>query len=797
MSRPFNLILFSLAFSLTQATSFAQVINTAAGNGTSSFGGDTGPATAASMVSPWGVAVSPSGYVYISDQGNNRVRSINTTGLMGTAVGTGVAGYSGDSGPAAAARINTPRGVAEDRSGNMYIADQNNNVVRKVSSSGIISTFAGNGTSGYSGDNGPAVLAKLSFPQAVAADKSGNVYIADLNQVIRRVSTLGVITTIAGHAGTTGYSGDGGPATAATFNNIYGLCVDTSGNIYIADNGNNVIRKINTAGVISTYAGNSTAGYSGDNGPATAAELNSPMGVTTNKAQELYIADQTNNVIRKVTVGGTIITFAATGIAGYTGDHGYAILARINSPAGITCDTSGNVYFADNGNFVVRKISVGNRAPAFTRGTVFNFALCEDATAYGIDTMLSIRDSNVGQNEAWSHFYGPHHGTVSGSYATLSTDSVITPSGFTYTPATGFSGYDTVKFRVTDGSLSDTILIRILVNPTPPLSFIGGPSYACVGRSDTLTDTASGGTWAISNSLATISAGGVVTAHATGTDTISYHKVMAGCVNTVSKAIIIFPTSTTITGGDLLCIYHMTTLDATPAGGAWTTPDTLATVTDGVVNASYPGNDTIIYTISNSCGVFSASHTLVINDIVIPYVLITARPGYTIHPGQTDTLAAETPGATGLFRYQWQKNGFNIAGATDSVYISNDFANNDSITCLVYDVPCTFYAFGWAYIEVNDLNVSGTVLPANSIHLFPNPNDGRFRIIGTVARTDKEATIELVNIVGQVVYEDVAAVQNGAISKEMEIAQGLPDGMYLLRISVAEGSEVLRLMVRH
>ncbi len=780
------------------APGFGQVINTIAGNGTAVYGGDSGPATAAGFVQPWGIAVSPTGNKYISDFSDNRIRKVSTTGVISTLAGTGTGGYSGDAGAAVSAKINSPRGLALDVAGNLYIADQNNHVIRRVTPSGIISTFAGTGVSGYTGDGGSALGARLSYPQAVAVDRNGNILITDLNYVVRKVNSSGIISTIAGTAGISGYTGDGGAATAATFATPYGICTDTAGNIYVADNGNHVIRRINSAGIISTYCGNGTPGYTGDGGAAIAAQLNYPMGVVADSAGNLYIGDESNNVVRHITRAGIISTLAGTGVSGYSGDRGMAILAKLSLPTGVSCDGQGNVYVVDHGNYVVRKIDLTNRAPAFTAGASAHIVMCESAPALNIDSLLAIRDSNLNQTETWSRIVAPHHGTATGSYAVASTDSIVTPLGFSYRPTVGYSGTDSFKIKISDGALSNSIMIYVTVNPTPPLSPIGGPAYACTGRLDTLTDTASGGVWAAQNGNVIISSStGVVGGIAPGIDTVFYSKVMAGCTNSVSRIITVYPTSTSIVGETITCKDHSITLTASPAGGVWTATDTLATINSGgLIDAIHPGFDTMVYTITNACGVFSAQHPVTINDIVIPYVLITATPGSVIPPGATDTLTVSTPGSTGIFTYQWQKNGLDIPGATNGSYISNAFADNDSITCIVYNHPCTYYAFGWIYIIISDAGVTSTNMPGIALHLMPNPNSGAFTLQGTLPGAATQARIQVANMLGQTVYTDVADVQNGELKKQIIIGNELPEGMYLVHLITNDGSAVVRFVIQ-
>jgi uncharacterized protein (TIGR03437 family) len=244
-----------------------------------------------------------------------------------------------------------------DAAGNLYIADTLNNVVRKVSANGVIAAFAGTGTAGSSGDGGAAASAQLNAPQGVAVDAAGNVFIADTqNHRIRKVSG-GAITSVAG-SGTAGYSGDGGSATAAQLNAPFGVAVDAAGNLYIAEFSNSRVRKVDTKGAITTVAGNGVAGYSGDGGPAASAQLNGPQGVAVDGAGNLYIADTANNRIRLVTLNGVISTVAGNGIAGYSGDGRPAASAQVGNPTGVAVDAVGNIYVADS-SARVRKVYPG------------------------------------------------------------------------------------------------------------------------------------------------------------------------------------------------------------------------------------------------------------------------------------------------------------------------------------------------------------------------------------------------------------------------------------------------------
>jgi len=334
-------------------------ITTVAGNGQASYSGDGGPATAASLNDPTGVAVDAAGNLYIADHLNNRVRRVAPGGIVTTVAGNGDSGYSGDGGPATAASLYQPWGVAVDAAGNLYIADTRHNRVRKVTPGGTITTVAGGGAwSSSLGDGGPATAAWLRSPSGVAVDAAGNLYIADRdNYLIRKVAPAGTITTVAGGGKRdrygnvlSGYSGDGGPATAASLDDPNSAAVDAAGNLYIGDGGNYRVRKVNSAGIITTVAGSGSPRCSGDGGPATVALLYYPGAVALDAAGNLYIADESNNRVRKVTPAGIITTVAGNGNYGYSGDGGPATAASVGSPQGVAVDATGNLYIAENIN---------------------------------------------------------------------------------------------------------------------------------------------------------------------------------------------------------------------------------------------------------------------------------------------------------------------------------------------------------------------------------------------------------------------------------------------------------------
>jgi hypothetical protein len=361
------LFLFTLALSHFVAN--AQIISTFAGCGTCTIPGDGGPATAAAVSAPNSGAFDKYGNYYYAEILNQKVRKISTLGIISTVAGIGGSGGStGDGGPATAARLSSPTSVILDTLGNLYIADLNNMKVRKVNiTTGIITTIAGNGTGAFSGDGGAATAASLWGPQDICLDKYGNLYIADqVNIRVRKVSTAGIISTFAGNGGfsATG-TGDGGAATTATFNFISGLVADDTGNIYIADFNAGKVRKVNTSGIISTFAGNGTATYIGDNIPATSAQF-SPLRLGINDSGNIVIGDKYNRRVYRVDHSGILHTIAGNGATGYSGDGGPATAASIDFPGGIVFDACGNLYIPEVNDNRIRKVTFPGTAPVVT-----------------------------------------------------------------------------------------------------------------------------------------------------------------------------------------------------------------------------------------------------------------------------------------------------------------------------------------------------------------------------------------------------------------------------------------------
>jgi sugar lactone lactonase YvrE len=348
--------LFFFTLFMLSASAFAQSrkIITLAGNGTAGFSGDGSSAPAAQLHGPINIALDTSGNLYVQDFFNNRIRKVNNADVITTVAGNGTPGSTGDGSIATSGEV-IPAGIAVDNRGNQFISDASFHNIRKVDYLGIMTTYAGNSVWGYGGDNGPALSAKMREPSGLATDVKGNLYIADAgNHRIRKVDTFGTITTVAG-VGVPGYFGDGNAATLAALDSPIAVTVDKNGNLYIVDYFNNVIRKVDTFHKISTFAGSITHDYTGDNGPAIAATLNNPRGIAVDTALNVYIADGDNNVVRKVDHAGIITTVAGNGTMGFSGDLGPALGANLHNPCGLAVDNFGNLYIADANNQRIRK----------------------------------------------------------------------------------------------------------------------------------------------------------------------------------------------------------------------------------------------------------------------------------------------------------------------------------------------------------------------------------------------------------------------------------------------------------
>ena len=465
-------------------------IVTVAGNGRQGFAGDGGPAASAQLWAPWGVAVDPAGDVFIGDYYNYRVRKIGTDGNISTLAGNGLNGYPGDGGPATASQLAQPKAVAVDSAGNLYIADTFGNTVRKVTPDGTVTRLAGTGLRGYSGDGGPATAAQLNRPRGIAVDSTGNVYISDTdNQRVREVTTDGKINTFAG-VGVAGFSGDGAAPNLAGLSSPSGLTVDSSGNLFIADLANNVVREV-SGGIILTIAGAFNPGYFGDGNAATRALLNSPSNLALDSAGNLYIADYFNHAIRKVTLATKIIsTVAGNGIQGYSGDAAAATSAKLFLPWGVAVDSSGNIFIGDSGNNVIREVaSSGNIttvAGNFASGPGYtgDGGPATSAQLNGASSLVVSSSGNVYVADTNNNVIRLL--TPAGSHALLSVTA--THSGFFQPGQTG-AAYSVVVSNATGaGATSGAVTVTATASAGFTVGSMSGTGWSCSGSTCTRSD---------------------------------------------------------------------------------------------------------------------------------------------------------------------------------------------------------------------------------------------------------------------------------------------------------------------
>ncbi len=441
----FRVALFTAAGMLASIPLQAQAIITVAGNGgPSQFCGDGGAATKACLTLPSDVAVD-AGSLFIADSSNARVRRVDETGMITTVAGNGSRGFCGDGGPAIAACLGNPVGIAFDAAHNLFIADGTR--IRRVDAAGTIITVAGNGSQGYCGDTGPATSACLNVPQGIALDAAGNLFIADaFNHRVRKVDHAGTITTVAGN-GTSAYCGDGGPAANACLSAPYGVALNAAGELFIADAQNHRIRRIDATGSITTIAGTGVGDYCGDGALASTACLYYPERLAFDADNNLFIGDYANSRVRKVDAIGTITTVAGSDVYGYCGDGGIATDACLASPRGVAVDASA-LFIADERNARIRKVDVALLthptpslsgclkttgsltvgAPAPSGGTIV--ALSSDNVNVAVPAKVTIRSGELSRQ-----FYMKTTAVASDEIATIS--------------ATGPDWTRTLKLRVT------------------------------------------------------------------------------------------------------------------------------------------------------------------------------------------------------------------------------------------------------------------------------------------------------------------------------------------------------------
>jgi hypothetical protein len=433
-----------------------------------------------------------------------------------------------------------------------------------------------------------------------------------------------------------------------------------------------------------------------------------------------------------------------------------------------------------------RKTTTVDRAPYFTHGLADSFEVCENSGPTSFNDLLAVIDSDAGQTDTWSIISGPFHGVAVAAYTTISTGAIMVPSPTAYSPDAGYVGSDTFRVAVTDSTKKDTITIYVKVQPLPDAGIITGASDVCIGINTTLSDTTAGGVWTAANANASISTSGVVTGLLYGSDTIFYTVTSAGCSFSVQKVINIYPPGATVSGPSAVCVGSSVSFTGVPLGGTWSTTNTAASVSGGTVYGISFSLDTIVYTVTNVCGTSTGMAPISVVDRITPIVTITADPP-TIVPGESETLYATLTGGLGIpFSYQWEMNGHAIPGATNNTYTSSTFVNGDSVFCTVTNGPCNASTFSWIFIIVNNVKVGQVVSHGHELILQPNPNNGTFGVDAVLSAEIKEAKVEVTDILGHVVYNEVAEVSNGRLMQKVSLGSAVVNGLYLLNVTTRD-----------
>ncbi len=764
-------------------TGFSQIITTVAGNGVGGFSGDGGAATAAKIGNATDVAIDASGNLFIADNGNKRIRKVNaSTGFISTLAGTGSSGYSGDGGAATAATFISPITLMT-RGTDVFVCDYGNitgggtgNTVRLINSSGTISTYAGTGPNGYTGNGGAATAAKMYGPSATVMNASGELFIGESgNGIIRKVNAASppVISYVAGAL--FGPITEGGAATAAGFNGIYALAMDASGVIYVADHVDNRVRKISGGLVYTVAGGGSTLG---DSGPATAAKLVGASGLDLDVNGNLYISDPGQNRIRIVnSISKKIYTYAGTGTGVYNGDGINATSANIQVPQGLELDGSGNLYFVDYANQRVRKVSNSAPAPASSTRSI---TVCQNSTGNSIGALLGASDV-LGQTTTW---------TCSSSRVSIptasyeATGSSVTPSGVTYTPATGFSGTDNFTVTVSDGYLTSTIVFTVTVTSLPSAGTITvGSDYVCQGTtgSTAWTSSVGGGTWSSSNnSLAYIDAAtGVLGGnYGPSTATISY-TVTNSCGTGTSTATAHVKGLPTTYGSSNICEGEEKVITGVPDGGTFTITDHYHSTFGWDAPVTSPHSAVTIhgYTQDADAGTLHYSHSgnydYCAGTTDERTIKVIALPNFTISGTSvlsTGGTCGSTTGSltiTGLTSGDYDRvwtssdastisftatgsptSGANIAYVTSGTGTYSDLTFTTMGSYCINPTTATYRVTICGAKSGGNESSSNAVVETQKIKIAPNPNNGLFTL--ELGEANANTSITIMDISGKV-----------------------------------------------
>jgi len=697
------------------------IITTVAGGGSGGLG-DGGPATNGNLNVPSDVAVDNSGNLYIADYYHSLIRKVDTNGIITTVAGGGSGGL-GDGGPATNATLSTAYAVTVDAVGSLLIADSGNHRIRKVDTNGIISTIAGNGANGYSGDGGQATNASLSYPDGVIVDGFGNMFIGDSsNNRIREVNSNGIITTFAGN-GTAAFSGDGGPATNASLNSPTFMALDSSGHLFFADYYNSRIRVVNSNGIVTTVAGGGGGGL-GDGGAATNASLNAPDGLAVDGFGNLVIGDTLHNRVREVNSNGTITTAVGGGAGGGPdglGDGGAATSATLSNPIGVALDASGNLFVADQYNGRIRKVTFSS-GPTLTINNVTtnnagNYQVIVSNASQSVTSSVAVLQVNsliivngrlasgtvFSANSAQVSFINLFSGgflfyTLDGSTPTTSSSIYFGP--FTLTNSAAVRVLN-VNSNDSQSVLSPQVNVRIGTQPTITMS--PSNTVLAAGTALNLTVSASGSApfayqwWDGSGAITGATNANYYVLSVGLSDSGNYFAVVSNPYGSATSAV------ATVTVYGPVTITQQPTNQVVPFKG--TASFTVAatgypapTYQWSFGTNSLPGATSNVLTISNVQLTNLGSYSVLVSNadssqLSVPATLsmspsiVAPFTGAAVIWGRSVTLSVGAIGSPPL-SYQWFQNGSAILGATNSAYsLSSVQFTNGGLYSVVVSSP--------------------------------------------------------------------------------------------------------------